>query len=195
MEYQDVEALVTDLYVPFANESRAITWPTDFERLENDAEHSFSLSLIAGMVASRIGLNPERAAVLGAVHDLVEIHAGDTSVWDDDGLVTKDERESRAFAVLETEYANFPWLLEAITEYESRSSEEARLVYALDKLLAVIMLKAGGGEFWKRNGITFEQHFDKYLAKREQVAAHPLVLYWYDNLHIDLEEVQENYFA
>lgn len=190
----DVENLLFEAYVPFAEIDRAITWPSEPERLENDAEHTFSLALVSGSVAGELGLDADKAASLAIVHDLVEVYAGDTSVWDDAGLETKEEREAAALSQIKEKF-DHTWLTDSIHEYETLGSEEARLVYALDKLLAVLMLAKGNGHFWKSHGITFEAHYQRYCVKRPQVAQHPTILEWYDEVHRELEARKEEFFA
>jgi 5'-deoxynucleotidase YfbR-like HD superfamily hydrolase len=189
----DVRALLFEAYIPFAEIERAIPWPNDPERMENDAEHSFSLALISGSIAAELGLDPNKAVALATVHDLVEVYAGDTSVWDAAGLLSKKDREADSLIRIKDTF-QYHWLIDTIEEYEALGSEEACLVYALDKLLAVLMIMQGGGLFWKTNGITFDEHHQKYLEKRSQVARHPLVLEWYDNVHSELEAQKQVYF-
>src|SRR3954469_5979018 len=68
----------------------------DGSRLEDSAEHSWHLALAAIALAEYApGVNLMRVLELVAVHDLVEIDAGDTFAYDPDGTVhqTKAERE------------------------------------------------------------------------------------------------------
>jgi 5'-deoxynucleotidase YfbR-like HD superfamily hydrolase len=86
----DVRLITNEMYVPFANIERQITWPQGEERMENDAEHSFSLALVGMALGEQIGLDPQKIAYYATIHDLPELYAGDTSVWDEEGLTTKE---------------------------------------------------------------------------------------------------------
>src|SRR6185369_777116 len=76
---------------------RLVTMP-ESERLENNAEHSFHLSLLAWYIVKKHRLKLDMAKVLSycIVHDLVEIYAGDTFVFDDKRVTDKVEREAAA---------------------------------------------------------------------------------------------------
>ncbi|MGH7142426.1 MAG: HD domain-containing protein [Candidatus Saccharimonadales bacterium] len=193
--FKDIEFLVKEAYIPFGDEKRALPWPTQLERLENDAEHSFSLALIGATVAEDLGLNAEKVASFATVHDLVEIFAGDTSAWDDIALQTKNVRENEGFKKLKLKFKQFAWIISLIDEYEALASEEARLVYALDKLLPVLMNIQGDGNFWKKSSISYEMYHQKYLKKRTEVSQHPLILSWYDEIDKYLLVNRKKYFT
>src|SRR5690349_20942545 len=103
----------------------------DQSRLENSAEHSWHVALAA--IALR-EYAPEvdlaRVLELIAVHDLVEIDAGDTFAYDPDGRVhtTKAAREraaaDRVFGLLPPDQG--AKLRERWEEFEAMDSAEAR---------------------------------------------------------------------
>ena len=72
----------------------------DGSRLENSAEHSWHLVLAAMIMRqySAQTIDLLRVLEMAAVHDLVEIDAGDTFAYDVAGQVTKTEREAAAAA-------------------------------------------------------------------------------------------------
>jgi 5'-deoxynucleotidase YfbR-like HD superfamily hydrolase len=195
IEVGDIKHLINEAYVPFAEVRRAIPWPPNVERLENDAEHTFSLSLITGAVASEIGLDPGKTVTFALVHDLVEIYAGDTPVWDEVGLTTKQDREEDSLDLLKIVFDRFPWITDTIIEYESLESEEACLVYALDKLIALLMIMKSGGHLWKTENVTFEQHMQKYSETKRKIAKHPKVLGWYEAAIAETVVHKEKFFG
>lgn len=196
VSYEDLRKLVTDGYVPFANIERAIPWPGEVEyRYENDAEHSFSIAFAAAAVASNLGLDSGKAAEFGLVHDYLERYTGDISLWDDSGRANKKANEELAFEQLRGDYAHLPWLPKTIEDYESLESEEARLVYALDKLLPTIMIVETRGYFWKSKGITFDQHLAKVEEVRPKIAKHHVILGFYDELLDFISANQDKFFA
>lgn len=189
LEINYVRKMMTEAYIPFAEEDRVIAWPGDLERSENDAEHSFSLALVGMALGERLGMDPKKIAYYSTIHDLPELYAGDTSVWDDEGRITKKEREAKAVERISLEFTQTPVLKMAIEEYESQQDEESRFVYALDKLLAVIMIVECGGYFWKTQGITYQMHCEKAEEMKTKVAAHPQVELWYQEL---LDYISDN---
>ena len=74
------------------------TYLSDGERLENDAEHAWHMAVMALLLS---GYSNEKVDVLKVVslllvHDLVEIYAGDTFAYDEEGKKTQRERELAA---------------------------------------------------------------------------------------------------
>src|SRR5438128_1362309 len=119
--FSDAQKLLNELVLPFYEIERDMHVPlTRGRRLENDAEHSWSLGLVACTLAPHIApeLDIGKVAQLTHVHDLVEIQAGDTSVWDGEGRKTKEQREEQAVANIKQEFAAFAWLIDNIVEYE-----------------------------------------------------------------------------
>jgi 5'-deoxynucleotidase YfbR-like HD superfamily hydrolase len=192
----DIADLLLNGYVPFAEIERAITWPTDPDRRgENDAEHSFSLALIAGAVADRLGLDAGLAAQFGLLHDFVELYAGDTSVWDVELAKTKAQREKSALGKIKQRHGNFPWLGKTIERYEALDTEEACLVYALDKLAPLMIVEAGNGHFWIQNGISWQDHQRMVAKVRPKIARHAAVLSWYDEMLEIVAVKRADFFA
>ena len=136
-------------------------WLTDGSRHENTAEHSWHLALMAIVLAEHAAepVDLMRVLQMVVVHDLVEIDAGDTFLYDDEGRLTKEEREreaaDRLFAVLpepQAEQLRALW-----DEYSSRATPDARFAKALDRLAPLLLNHATGGGGWADHGITAEQ--------------------------------------
>src|SRR3546814_12351238 len=75
---------------------------TDGSRRENDAEHTWHMALYALLLKDEIGFEVDigRTLALILVHDLVEIHAGDTFAYDDAARMDQAAREQAAAARL-----------------------------------------------------------------------------------------------
>lgn len=126
------------------------------KRFENDAEHSFSTAMIVWLFADSFEekLDLEKALKMTLMHDLVEIYAGDTYLFDQKARLDKKEREDKAakqlFEILPTrlqkEFFNL-W-----KEYEDRKTAEARFVQAMDKLQPIIQNILVEGKSWKEFG-------------------------------------------
>lgn len=142
----------------------------DGSRPENSAEHSWHLALYALVLAEYGGdLDAGRVLAMVLVHDIVEIDAGDTFIYDEAGQATKQDRERQAadrlFALLPADQASR--LRAAWDEFEERETPEARFAYALDRLQPVLHNHRTGGAAWRRHGITSEQ----VRAKNGAIAA------------------------
>jgi putative hydrolase of HD superfamily len=123
-------------------------------RMENTAEHSWHLALMALVLAPHANESVDRAHVVAMllVHDLVEIDAGDTYVYDDSAMIDKAEREMRAadrlFGLLPAEQRDE---LRALwDEYEAGETPEARFAHAIDRLSPLMLNHATQGETWKQ---------------------------------------------
>lgn len=86
----------------------------------------------------------------------MEIHAGDTFVFDAEGMISKDAREREALDTLRTDWPDFPALADATEGYMNRENEEAKFVKAVDKILPVLMIELGleNDSFWHKQNIT-----------------------------------------
>lgn len=129
----------------------------DGSRRENDAEHSWHISVMALLFKEFAveKVDPLHAVEMLLVHDLVEIYAGDTFAYDVDGYKTKAEREKRAadklFSILpkeQKEYIRKLW-----EEFDSRSSPDARYADCLDKMQPFLHNMLTEGHTWKATDI------------------------------------------
>jgi putative hydrolase of HD superfamily len=137
---------------------------TDGSRRENTAEHSWHLALMALVLApySDEPVDIARVIELVLVHDIVEIDAGDTFVYDTGAAAQKEELEQRAADRL---FAIVPGddglrLRARWDEYEARATPEARFAHSIDRLSPLLLNHANHGELWKEYGITIDRVFE-----------------------------------
>ena len=137
----------------------------DGSRNENSAEHSWHLALYAIVLAEYGGydLNLCRVLQMVLVHDIVEIDAGDTYIYDEKGQETKEERERRAadrlFKLLPDDQARV--LRAAWNEFEERRTPEAHFAYAIDRLQPLLHNHRTHGSSWQEHNITVAQVYEK----------------------------------
>jgi putative hydrolase of HD superfamily len=129
----------------------------DCSRRENSAEHSWHLALMAQVLAEHAAepVDVSHATQMALAHDLVEIDAGDTYVYDAVGNQDKAERELRAavriFSLLPTEQAA---KLRALwDEFEAVATPESRFANALDRLQPLLNNWRSGGAGWRGRNI------------------------------------------
>jgi putative hydrolases of HD superfamily len=137
----------------------------DIDRHENSAEHSWHLAVAAMVLAehAKEQIDLSKVIRLVLVHDLVEIDAGDTFVYDEAANIGKAAREqeaaNRLFGLLPAEQAqNFMALWR---EFEDRQTAEAKFAFALDRLLPILHNVFTQGRSWKEHGIRQEQALKK----------------------------------
>jgi len=127
-------------------------------RRENTAEHSWHLAVLATVLAEHAAepVNIGRVVTMLLLHDLVEIDAGDTFAYDEEGHETKAAREQaaadRLYGLLPGDQAAA--LRELWDEFERSDTADARFALAIDRLQPVLLNHANGGGPWHDHGIT-----------------------------------------
>lgn len=163
------------------------------DRWENDAEHSYQMAALSWYLIRTNGynLNLEKVLLLCLSHDLVEAHAGDSFLYDDNKRQTKAEREAEAQVRIKKDHKNFPELSEIITEYEAGETNEAKFVRAIDKFVPVLNIYLDGGRSWKETGVSLENILDK---KNKPLSESPELMSIWNDLKSDLSANTERYF-
>lgn len=125
---------------------------------ENDTEHSYNLAMTAWFLAPHFPeLDPNLLIRYALVHDVVEVHAGDTYVFADAlQLSSKPERERAALRRLEAEWPDFLDLTDTIHIYEARGDNESKFIYALDKIMPIMQIYISDGHTWKKENLTLK---------------------------------------
>lgn len=194
----DIKLLFRKVIIPFHEIERDMTLPLPSHRPDNDAEHSWSLSMLAISLAPEIDktLDVGKVAIFSIVHDIVEIHAGDTSVWSPkDTLDSKKEREATAKQKLKVELPNFPTVLKFLDQYDAGNSNEAKFVYALDKFINMLTVIEDEGYFYRVKYKITKDHYDRQLkSHRAKAYVHPLIGSYYDELRELFDKNPDNFY-
>lgn len=134
---------------------------TNGSRRENSAEHSWHIALMAIVLAeyAPAPIDLLRVIKLLLLHDLVEIDAGDTFCYDDQGNQSKAERETQAadrlFGLLPPDQTvEFRQLWD---EFEAQETPAAKFAAALDRLQPLLNNQQTGGHTWKLHGVTSDR--------------------------------------
>ncbi len=142
----------------------------DGSRTENDAEHSWYFA-VAALVLAELAAEPIdilKVLKIALVHDVVEIDAGDTFIYDEAAKKGQPERErqaaARLFGLLPDDQAQA--LLALWQEFEAGQTPESRYARSIDRLSAVLLNYASEGKSWKRHGVSKEQ----ILAVNQRIA-------------------------
>ncbi|UXS01219.1 HD domain-containing protein [Agrobacterium tumefaciens] len=130
----------------------------DASRRENDAEHTWELALMAVLLAEYADEPVDLARVVKMIliHDIVEIDAGDTFIYDAKAVTDQEAREiaaaDRLFGLLpEDQAAEFRALWD---EFEARKTAEARFARAMDRLQPLLHNFFTSGGTWHSAGVT-----------------------------------------
>ena len=137
----------------------------DGSRRENTAEHSWTLALMAVVLAEHAADPVDVGTVMRMVvlHDLVEVDAGDTYVYDEVGQLTQQDREraaaERIFGLLPGGQGHD--LRATWDEFEAGTSAEARFARSLDRLAGFLLNHESGGLAWREHGVTADRVADR----------------------------------
>ncbi|HSX05234.1 MAG TPA: HD domain-containing protein [Candidatus Saccharimonadales bacterium] len=179
----DLQRLVTDVVLPFYQIRREVPLHLDGLRYENDAEHSWSLALLACALAPHVDpkLDIGKVAQYATVHDMVEIHAGDTSNFASDSQkASKEAREAQALRQLETSLAAFPWAVETLHAYEAQTSDEAQFVRSVDKILPLLFDIADEGWLYHDKKMTQREWVGHMQIPRTKASRHSGAFAYYE---------------
>lgn len=144
---------------------------------ENDAEHSWHMAVMAILLSEYASeeINILRVLKMILIHDLVEIHAGDTFCYDEKGNVDKFEREQKSanqlFNLLPSDQAEE--IMDLWHEFEAMETAESKFAASLDRLQPLLLNYNTNGHTWKKPGVTSEK-----VLKRNSVLENPVPQLW-----------------
>ena len=151
------------------------TWLTGAKRKENDAEHAWHMAVMTVLLSEYANeeINVLRTMTMLLIHDLVEIYAGDTYAYDEEGKKTQKRRElaaaDRLFQMLpEDQGKKFREIWE---EFEAENTPESRFARTMDNLQPMMLNAATDGKSWADRGSRLSQILgrNKNTAKGSEV--------------------------
>ncbi len=150
---------------------------------ENSAEHTWHVAMFCLILVPEVDPKADITRVLkmALIHDLVEIYAGDTFLFDDEARKNKAEREQQAaerlFSQLPVDRAKEFWAL--FEEFEALKTREAKIVKSFDHLQPLVHNLIHDGATWKRHNLTATMHDKK---KRPNMVHNATILAIYNAL-------------
>ena len=144
-------------------------------RCENDAEHSWHLAMMALVLAEHSDKPIDILKVLKMVliHDIVEIDAGDTFIYDTQKNHTNTEQElmaaKRIFGLLPEEQAKE--FIEIWKEFEEGHTDEAKFAKSMDRFEPLLQNASNNGGTWTEFNVDYQKVYDKKKAIKEGSAA------------------------
>jgi putative hydrolase of HD superfamily len=134
----------------------------DKSRRENSAEHSWHIALTVMILSEYAGdadIDFFRVMKILLIHDLIEIDAGDTYCYDDQGRKDQAAREKlaadRIFNILPPDQAGT--FRDLWDEFEERKTPESRFANALDRVQPFLHNYFTRGQTWQENDIKSDQ--------------------------------------
>lgn len=148
---------------------------TDDSRAENSAEHSWHIAMMAMLLHEHAGFDVDilHAVRLLLIHDIVEVDAGDTYCYDEQGYADKQQREraaaARLFGLLPDDQRDE--MLVAWYEFEVMETHEAIFANALDRLQPFILGRHRDNGDWRFRARTREQILERMDPVRRAAPA------------------------
>ncbi len=141
------------------------------DRPENDAEHSWHLAMMTIVVAEHADKPIDVLKVLKMVliHDIVEIDAGDTFIYDTTkNHVNTDEEliaAKRIFGLLPTEQTEE--FIAIWKEFEDGISDEAKFAKSMDRFEPLLQNTSNNGGTWAEFNVPYQKVYDKKKAIKD----------------------------
>lgn len=135
------------------------------DRNENDAEHSWHLAMMTIVLAQHANQPVDVLKVLKMVltHDIVEIDAGDTFIYDTVKNHTNTEEElvaaKRIFGMLPKEQAEE--FIAIWQEFEDGVSNEAKFAKSMDRFEPLLQNTSNNGGTWKEFNVPYQKVYEK----------------------------------
>lgn len=145
------------------------------DRNENDAEHSWHLAMMTIVLAehSNFPLDILKVLKMVLIHDIVEIDAGDTFIYDTTKSHNNTDEErnaaNRIFGLLpEEQAAEFISIWE---EFELGGTNEAKFAKSMDRLEPLLQNTSNQGGTWKEFGVKYHTVQEKKKVIQEGSSA------------------------
>ncbi|MEN5433468.1 HD domain-containing protein [Sphingobacterium faecium] len=134
-------------------------------RNENDAEHSWHLAMMALILAEHANepIDVLKVVKMVLIHDIVEIDAGDTFIYDmqKNHVNTDQERlaANRIFGLLPQEQSKE--FIAVWEEFEAGLTPEAKFARTMDRLEPLLQNTSNNGGTWKEFDVDYSKVFEK----------------------------------
>lgn len=145
------------------------------DRPENDAEHSWHLAMMAIVLSGHANapIDVLKVVKMLLIHDVVEIDAGDTFMYDTQKNHSNTEEErlaaQRIFGLLPQEQCDE--LIAVWEEFEAGDTVEAKFARSMDRLEPLLQNVSNQGGTWREFDVPYQQVFEKKKVIREGSAS------------------------
>ena len=130
------------------------------DRPENDAEHSWHLAMMTIVLAEHSDkpIDLLKVVKMVLIHDIVEIDAGDTFIYDSTKNHTNTEEEllaaKRIFGLLPKEQAEE--FIAVWEEFEAGETDEAKFAKAMDRFEPLLQNTSNNGGTWAEFDVPYQ---------------------------------------
>lgn len=141
------------------------TFLSDAKRRENDAEHAWHMAIMTLLLSEYANeeIDVLRVISMLLIHDLVEIDAGDTYAYDEEGKQTQRAREVKAadriYGILPEDQGKK--LRELWEEFEEAQTPEAKFAHVMDNVQPAMLNDYTEGKDWSAKGVRLSQILER----------------------------------
>jgi putative hydrolases of HD superfamily len=141
------------------------------DRHENDAEHSWHLAMMTLVLAghSNEPIDVLKVLKMVLIHDIVEIDAGDTFIYDNQKNHTNTNEElaaaKRIFGLLPQEQAEE--FIAIWQEFEDGHTAEAKFAKTMDRFEPLLQNTSNDGGTWKEFDVPYQKVYEKKKAIKD----------------------------
>lgn len=145
------------------------------DRPENDAEHSWHLAMMAIVLAEHSDkpIDVLKVVKMVLIHDIVEIDAGDTFIYDAQKNHTNTDEEliaaKRIFGLLPEKQAEE--FIAIWKEFEEGMTDEAKFAKAMDRFEPLLQNTSNNGGTWAKFNVPYQKVYDKKKAIKDGSAS------------------------
>lgn len=139
-------------------------------RNENDAEHAWHMAMMIYLLKEYANedIDLAKTMMMALIHDIVEIDAGDTYAYDDQGLATQKEREAQAakriFGLLPADQK--AEMMALFEEFEAYESAEAKFAHAIDNFQPLLLNDSNNGYDWESHDVSAKRILKRHSLSK-----------------------------
>jgi len=141
------------------------------DRHENDAEHSWHLAMMTIVLAEHSDkpIDVLKVVKMVLIHDIVEIDAGDTFIYDTVKNHTNTDEEllaaQRIFGLLPKEQAKE--FIAIWQEFEDGITDEAKFAKTMDRFEPLLQNTSNNGGTWAEFNVPYQKVYDKKVVIKD----------------------------
>lgn len=141
------------------------------DRHENDAEHSWHLAMMTIVLAKHSDkpIDVLKVVKMVLIHDIVEIDAGDTFIYDTVKNHTNTDEEliaaQRIFGLLPKEQSEE--FIAIWQEFEDGKTDEAKFAKTMDRFEPLLQNTSNNGGTWTEFDVPYQKVYDKKVAIKD----------------------------
>ena len=141
------------------------------DRHENDAEHSWHLAMMTIVLAEHSDkpIDVLKVVKMVLIHDIVEIDAGDTFIYDTVKNHTNTDEEllaaKRIFGLLPEEQAKE--FIAIWQEFEDGQTDQAKFAKTMDRFEPLLQNTSNNGGTWTEFDVPYQKVYDKKVAIKD----------------------------